>query len=107
MSEADLNYNQRRDKQRLPFKRQVQLQSPSAGSLTVDGVNYSPGGIAVQSFRQLPVGEQVKLNFPVGRNQTTEMEVSGEVVHNTLQGSGFMIGIRFEERIESALDSDS
>lgn len=106
MPQADLSYSQRRDKQRLPFKRQVQLESPTAGSMQVEGINYSPSGIAVHSYRQLPVGEHIRLCFPVGRNHSTEMEVGGEVIHSTLQGNGFMIGIRFMERIESPLNSE-
>lgn len=102
MQQAEIKYRERRDKHRLPFDRRVQLHSQTAGSLQLDGVNYSPTGIAVYSLQQLPIGEQVVLRFPVGRNQLTELEVGGEVIHNLPRGDGFVVGVRFLAQADSA-----
>lgn len=101
MQQAGLSYRERRDKHRLPFVRQVQITSPSAGALQLQGVDYSPCGIAVACPCPLPPGEQLVLHFPVGRNLLTEMEVGGEVMHSSPKNDSFIIGIRFLERIDS------
>lgn len=103
MQQAELKHRERRDKHRLPFDRRVQLRSQTAGSLQLDGIDYSPTGIAVYSSQQLPVGEQVVLRFPVGRNQLTELEVCGEVIHNIPRGDGFVVGVRFVTQADTAL----
>lgn len=100
MPQAELNYHERRDKYRLPLNRQVRLSSPTRGVLQVDGVDYSPSGIAVSCPMPLSIGEQIAVCFPVGRTRQTELEVRGEVVHYYQKDSGFILGIRFLEWLE-------
>ncbi|TDY00011.1 PilZ domain-containing protein [Thiohalophilus thiocyanatoxydans] len=100
MPQAELNYHERRDKYRLPLNRQVRLSSPTRGVLRVEGVDYSPSGIAVSCPTPLPVGEQIAVCFPVGRTRQTELEVQGEVVHYYRKDGDFVLGIRFLEWLE-------
>ncbi|MDY6980376.1 MAG: PilZ domain-containing protein [Pseudomonadota bacterium] len=105
MLQAGLNYRERRAKHRLPFQRQVRIDSPGVGQLQLTGVDYSPSGISVFSTRPLPPGEQLRLRFPVGRNRQTELEVAGEIVHHCRHGEGYIIGIRFLESLDMVADS--
>ncbi len=103
MLQVGLKYRERRAKHRLPFRRQVRIDSPVIGQLQLTGVDYSPSGISVFSSQRLPVGEQLVLRFPVGRNRQTELEVVGEVVHHCRQDEGYIIGIRFLEKLDTPL----
>lgn len=56
--------------------------------------NISLGGLAFHSAKALPVGQQVKVCFPV---LDPEHHLSGNVVWNKKVDSGFEIGIEFED----------
>lgn len=101
MLQVGLNYRERRGKHRLPFQRQVRIDSPVIGQRQLAGVDYSPSGLSVFSSQPLPVGEQLRLRFPVGRNRQTELEVIGEIVHYYRQDEGYIIGIRFLESLDA------
>ncbi|WP_416224070.1 PilZ domain-containing protein [Thiohalophilus sp.] len=91
MLQVGLHSRERRAKHRLPFQRQVRIDSSTVGQLQLTGVDYSPSGISVCSSQPLPVGEQLMLRFPVGRHRQAELEVAGEVVHACRQDNGYTI----------------
>lgn len=98
MSQAGLQYRERRDKLRLPFQRLIELTcEATAEQCQLEGVDYSPGGVAVRSREPLPVGSRVQLRFAVGRNRQTEMEIEGEIVHHRPRGEDYLVGICFVE----------
>lgn len=103
MLQAKLNLHERRGKHRLPFQRQVQIDSSVVGQLQVAGFDYSPSGISVFASEPLPAGEQLVLRFPVGRNQQTELEVAGKIIHHYRHGEGYIIGICFLEGLTPVL----
>jgi len=105
MPHAGLDYHEQRDKQRLPLNRRVRLNSPTEGDLQLDGLDYSPSGIAVACPLPLPIGEQVVVCFPVGRTRQTELEVRGEVVHQYPTSEDCILGIRFLEWVDPSSDA--
>lgn len=87
--------NERREFPRLALNRLVIVRDDTGSTKKLIGVNYSVGGMALNSSIPLSFGEFVELQFWLTEPETKEVNMTAEVMHNTKEGDIYLTSLKF------------
>ncbi|MCW8899832.1 MAG: PilZ domain-containing protein [Gammaproteobacteria bacterium] len=87
--------NERREHSRLALNRLVLVTEDSGNLKKLVGVNYSVGGMALNSRQPLSSGEFVELQFWLTEPKNKEVNMTAEVIHNSKQGDIYITSVKF------------
>ena len=87
--------NEKRNHSRLDFNQLVRVEPYEGDILQLIGINYSTSGIALNSPRELPLGDFVDLNFRINNLSKDEFSMTAEVVQNRRHSNMYIAGLRF------------
>ena len=86
---------ERRKFPRLSLNRLVIVKENSGQIQKLVGMNYSAGGMALNSDNPLPSGEFVDLLFWLTEPENKEINLTAEVLHNSKQGNIYINSLKF------------
>ena len=86
---------ERRKFPRLLLNRLVIVKEPSGQVQKLIGVNYSTGGMALNSHTPLLSGEYVDLQFWLTEPENKEVNIAAEVLHFSRQGHVYTNSLKF------------
>lgn len=87
--------NEKRIHSRLDFNQLVRVEPYEGDILQLIGINYSISGIALNSPRELPLGDFMDLKFRVNNTSKEEFRMTAEVVQNRRHSNMYIAGLRF------------
>jgi len=80
---------------RLLLNRMVIVKKPSGEVQKLIGMNYSDGGMALNSQMPMSSGEFVHLQFWLTEPDTKEVNIAAEVLHFSKQGNVYTNSLKF------------
>ena len=86
---------EKRKYQRLALNRLVRVKEESGNTMQVIGINYSSGGMALNSKVPMPLGEFIELQFRLDEYENQKLQLVAEVVQNFKQKNVYITGVRF------------
>lgn len=86
---------EKREHPRMAFNRLVLVQDESGLRTPLVGVNYSTGGMAINSHKPLNFGDFVELNFWLIEPKKREINITAEVLDNYREGDLFTTSVKF------------
>ena len=89
------HYFERRQSQRLVLNRLVIVKEITGKIQKLVGVNYSAGGMALNSTKPLSFGEFVDLQFWLTEPENKEINMTAEVLDYSKQGAIYINSMKF------------
>lgn len=86
---------ERRKYPRMALNRLVRIKEESGITKQLIGINYSAGGMALNSEVPFHSGEFIELKFRLNEYEKKEVKITAEILKNCRQGNFYITNVKF------------